>query len=89
MVEEGGEQAKPRCCILIIGGGLAGLATAIALRLANHEAIVFERAPELKEVGDVLGVLQRNHQLTLIRNRSVQAFSVHQMPRFSSNAGGF
>lgn len=36
--------------ILIIGGGLCGLATALALRQAGHNVRVFERAPELKEV---------------------------------------
>lgn len=36
--------------ILIIGGGLCGLATALALRQAGHDVGVFERAPELKEV---------------------------------------
>ena len=40
---------KLQCRILIIGGGLAGLATAIAVTLAGHEALIFERMPELKE----------------------------------------
>jgi 2-polyprenyl-6-methoxyphenol hydroxylase-like FAD-dependent oxidoreductase len=37
--------------VLIIGGGIGGLAAAIALRNAGHEVHVFERAPALKEVG--------------------------------------
>jgi 2-polyprenyl-6-methoxyphenol hydroxylase-like FAD-dependent oxidoreductase len=36
---------------IIIGGGIGGLATAIALRAAGIEARVFERAPELAHVG--------------------------------------
>jgi len=36
---------------LVIGGGIGGLATAIALLNAGHEVHVFERAPEIKEVG--------------------------------------
>ncbi len=50
MQQQNGDPTKPQCRILIIGGGLAGLATAIALTLAGHEAIIFERMPELKEV---------------------------------------
>ena len=36
---------------IIIGGGIGGLCAAIALRQKGIEATVFERAPELKEVG--------------------------------------
>jgi 2-polyprenyl-6-methoxyphenol hydroxylase-like FAD-dependent oxidoreductase len=36
---------------LIIGGGIGGLAAAIALRRAGLDVAVFERAPELHEVG--------------------------------------
>lgn len=36
--------------ILISGAGLAGLATAIALRRRGHTVTVFEKAPELGEV---------------------------------------
>lgn len=35
---------------VIIGGGIAGLATAIALRKASHEVIVLEAKPEFTEV---------------------------------------
>lgn len=37
--------------VLIIGGGIGGLAAAVALRQAGHEPAVFERAPELREIG--------------------------------------
>jgi len=37
--------------IIIAGGGIGGLSAAIALRRAGFEAQVFERAPELREVG--------------------------------------
>ena len=36
---------------IIIGGGIGGLAAAVALRQANIEAVVFERAFELRGVG--------------------------------------
>ncbi|MEO6357975.1 MAG: FAD-dependent monooxygenase [Ferruginibacter sp.] len=42
--------------ITIIGGGIAGLATAIALQNIGLEAMIFEAAPEIKEVGAGLGL---------------------------------
>jgi 2-polyprenyl-6-methoxyphenol hydroxylase-like FAD-dependent oxidoreductase len=36
---------------LIIGGGIGGLAAAVALRRIGVDAVVFERAPEIREVG--------------------------------------
>lgn len=36
---------------VVIGGGIGGLTAAISLRRAGVEAVVFERAPELREVG--------------------------------------
>ena len=43
----------------IIGAGLGGLATAIALTLAGHSVKVLEQAPEL---GEVRSKLQRTRQ---------------------------
>src|SRR5436190_23865810 len=42
--------------ILIIGAGIAGLTAAIALRQAGFGVEVFERAPELKEIGAGIGL---------------------------------
>jgi 2-polyprenyl-6-methoxyphenol hydroxylase-like FAD-dependent oxidoreductase len=36
---------------LVVGAGIGGLATAIALRRAGREVVVLERAPELLEIG--------------------------------------
>src|SRR5689334_14158857 len=36
---------------IVVGAGIGGLATAVALRLAGYEVRVLERAPELAEVG--------------------------------------
>jgi salicylate hydroxylase len=41
----------PRCRIAIVGGGLAGLATANALGTFGMKAEVFEAAPALGEIG--------------------------------------
>lgn len=37
--------------VLVVGGGIGGLSAAIALRRVGVDAQVFERAPELREVG--------------------------------------
>lgn len=37
--------------IAIVGGGLGGLATALLLRQAGVEAVVYEQTAELREVG--------------------------------------
>ena len=42
--------------VLIIGGGIGGLAAAVALRRVGIAARVFERAPEIHEVGAALSV---------------------------------
>src|SRR6476620_9127626 len=41
----------PNCRIAIVGGGLAGLATAQALKSVGVRAEVFEAAPALGEIG--------------------------------------
>jgi len=51
---------------IIIGGGIGGLATAIAVRQAGFEVEVFEQAPALKEVGSGLS-LWRNALAALDR----------------------
>ena len=42
---------KRECDVAIVGGGLAGLASANALRIFGIEAEVFEQAPALGEIG--------------------------------------
>jgi 2-polyprenyl-6-methoxyphenol hydroxylase-like FAD-dependent oxidoreductase len=37
--------------VIVVGGGIGGLSAAIALRRAGVDAQVYERAPELREVG--------------------------------------
>lgn len=43
--------AETRVSTLVVGGGIAGLATALGLGRAGHEVTVLERAPEFGEVG--------------------------------------
>ena len=45
-----------RSSCVIVGGGIGGLATAIALKQIGINVTVFERAPELREVGAGLGL---------------------------------
>jgi 2-polyprenyl-6-methoxyphenol hydroxylase-like FAD-dependent oxidoreductase len=42
---------RPARSIAIIGGGIGGVAAAVALRQAGIEATVYERAPQMREVG--------------------------------------
>lgn len=42
--------------IVIVGGGIGGLASALALRRAGFEPLVFEQAPALLEVGAAIAV---------------------------------
>ncbi|KKY32762.1 putative salicylate hydroxylase [Diaporthe ampelina] len=45
------KEARVKLNILVVGAGLGGLATAIALRRTGHHVTVFEQAPQLMEVG--------------------------------------
>src|SRR5687768_15884999 len=42
--------------VVIVGGGPGGLAAAVALRRGGVEAVVYERAPELREGGAALSL---------------------------------
>ncbi|HEU0052664.1 MAG TPA: FAD-dependent monooxygenase, partial [Longimicrobium sp.] len=42
--------------LLVVGAGIGGLSAAIALRRAGFDAAVFERAPELREVGAAISL---------------------------------
>lgn len=65
--------------ITIIGGGIAGLATAIALKNIGINAMVFEAAPEIKEVGAGLG----------LGANAIKAFQILGIGEEVINAGRF
>ena len=44
---------KSKLRIIVVGGGLSGLATAIASALSGHDVIVLESAKELAEVDNI------------------------------------
>jgi 2-polyprenyl-6-methoxyphenol hydroxylase-like FAD-dependent oxidoreductase len=64
---------------LVVGGGIGGLAGAIALRQAGVEAIVYERAAELREVGAGLAIWQ-NAISALARLGLAEAVQAHALP---------
>ncbi|OAG10630.1 FAD/NAD(P)-binding domain-containing protein, partial [Paraphaeosphaeria sporulosa] len=51
--------------IIVAGAGLGGLAAAIALRRRGHEVTVFEKAPELGEVGAGIQVPPNSRRLLM------------------------
>lgn len=66
--------------ILVVGGGIGGLAAAIAIRRSGRDAIVFEREGDLRGVGaglslwpNAMGVLDRLGVGTAVRARASRA----------------
>lgn len=53
----GSMHSSDRKKILIVGGGVGGLATALCLHRAGFDAEIFEQAPELRELGVGFNVL--------------------------------
>lgn len=49
--------------IIIIGGGLCGLATSISSSLAGHQVTVFETAEQLQEIGAGLQITPNGNRL--------------------------
>jgi len=47
--------ALNRRCV-VVGGGIAGLSAAIAMRKAGYETTVFEQAPKLAPIGAALSI---------------------------------
>jgi len=57
--------------LLIIGGGIGGLATAIAARQAGVEPVVYERAAEIQEVG--AGITLWSNAVRALRRLGVES----------------
>ncbi|KAB8256862.1 hypothetical protein BDV32DRAFT_152883 [Aspergillus pseudonomiae] len=51
--------------IIVVGAGLGGLATAIALTTYGHKVTIYEQAPELREVGAGIQVPSNSARLLL------------------------
>ena len=41
---------RDKCCVIVVGAGLGGLAVAIGMKRAGHDVTVLERMLELGEV---------------------------------------
>ncbi|KAF9735030.1 hypothetical protein PMIN06_000802 [Paraphaeosphaeria minitans] len=59
------KEATVKLKIIVAGAGLGGLAAAIALRRRGHEVTVFEKAPELGEVGAGIQVPPNSRRLLI------------------------
>jgi salicylate hydroxylase len=59
------KEATIKLDIIITGAGLGGLAAAIALRRHGHEVTIFEKAPELGEVGAGIQIPPNSRRLLL------------------------
>ena len=42
--------------VLIVGGGIAGMATSIALERAGFDSLILEQSLELAEIGSGIGI---------------------------------
>ncbi|MFF5634732.1 FAD-dependent oxidoreductase [Streptomyces sp. NPDC012825] len=80
-----GASAPPRLRVLVVGGGIGGLATALALGRRGHDVLVLEQRPALTESGAGIRLAPRDFQLLhglgvgdAVRNRSLalDAFQV-------------
>jgi 2-polyprenyl-6-methoxyphenol hydroxylase-like FAD-dependent oxidoreductase len=55
--------------IAIIGGGIGGLTTALALKQSGKEVVIYESAPEIKPVG--AGILMANNAMQVFKKLGV------------------
>jgi len=79
-----------RARALVIGGGIGGLSAAIALRQAGLDVTVFERAPEIREVGAGLQIWSNaTHALKKlgVADRVIEAGSLIERFQFRSPNG--
>jgi len=61
---------------LIVGGGIAGLSSAIALRDAGFDVEIFEQAPELVPMGAALSLWPNAMTVLAIEVRCTRAGTV-------------
>lgn len=60
--------------IIVVGGGVCGLSSAIALRRAGHEVTVYEKYPKTDDAG--AGIVLRHNGVRILRNWGLDLQSV-------------
>ena len=50
------QRSGPRGRVAVLGGGPAGMATALSVHQAGHDVVIFERYPEARPAGNVLNL---------------------------------
>lgn len=78
--------SRPVLSVLIVGCGLSGLASALALAQAGHRVTVFERSVRLQEVGSCFPQMSFRAFLTQL-NRSVLGYNYPPMRHVCVNTG--
>lgn len=73
--------------IIVVGAGMAGLGTALALRKIGCQVIVLEQAPEFGEVRFYPGVLYPVELLVANLSRLELESKYHQMLRANLSGG--
>jgi 2-polyprenyl-6-methoxyphenol hydroxylase-like FAD-dependent oxidoreductase len=85
---QNGSMERLSATVLVIGAGLAGLATAISIQQAGHYVTILERMPEIREVSDNTQMsTEISSRLLKLQIRLALVFRFHQTQHDSLEVG--